>query len=199
MIGTLIVTVCYIAFNASICRTAARGVVKSTRVAADAAEAVLGGGAARWPRSWCSRRRRHDRDRAGRAARVLAMAHDGLLFRWLGSVHPRYQTPHLAIVAPGRLVVRAGVTGTYRAALHPGGLHGVDLLRADGRGPVPPAPSAGLQPAYRMGAFRCCRALRRASLAIVINQFVSTPAEAAIGLGLVAAGAPIYYLRHAYR
>jgi len=38
-----------------------------------------------------------------------------------------------------------------------------------------------------------------ASLAIVANQFASEPWDAAAGLGLVAAGAPIYYLRHAYR
>ena len=37
------------------------------------------------------------------------------------------------------------------------------------------------------------------SLAIVINQFASEPLEAAIGLGLVALGAPVYYLRHAHR
>jgi APA family basic amino acid/polyamine antiporter len=32
-----------------------------------------------------------------------------------------------------------------------------------------------------------------ASLAIVVNQFVSTPLEAAIGLGVVALGVPVYY------
>ena len=37
------------------------------------------------------------------------------------------------------------------------------------------------------------------ALAIVVNQFVSTPAQAASGLALVAAGVPIYYLRNAYR
>ena len=38
-----------------------------------------------------------------------------------------------------------------------------------------------------------------ASLAIVVNQFASEPREAAIGLGVVALGAPIYYyLRHAH-
>jgi APA family basic amino acid/polyamine antiporter len=34
-----------------------------------------------------------------------------------------------------------------------------------------------------------------ASLAIVANQFASDPADAAVGLGLVALGAPVYYLR----
>jgi 1,4-dihydroxy-2-naphthoate octaprenyltransferase len=31
------------------------------------------------------------------------------------------------------------------------------------------------------------------SLVIVINQFASEPLDAAIGLGLVAIGAPVYY------
>jgi APA family basic amino acid/polyamine antiporter len=35
-----------------------------------------------------------------------------------------------------------------------------------------------------------------ASLAIVVNQFVTDPREAAAGLGLVAVGAPVYYWRH---
>jgi APA family basic amino acid/polyamine antiporter len=38
-----------------------------------------------------------------------------------------------------------------------------------------------------------------ASLAIVVNQLVSEPKDAAIGLGMVVVGAPIYYLWHANR
>ena len=37
------------------------------------------------------------------------------------------------------------------------------------------------------------------SLAIVINQFAVAPREAAVGLGLVAIGAPVYYMAHAHR
>jgi uncharacterized protein YjeT (DUF2065 family) len=38
-----------------------------------------------------------------------------------------------------------------------------------------------------------------ASLAIVANQIYRQPVEAAVGLGLVAIGAPVYYLLHARR
>jgi APA family basic amino acid/polyamine antiporter len=38
-----------------------------------------------------------------------------------------------------------------------------------------------------------------ASLAIVINQIYRQPSEAAVGLGLVAIGAPVYYIVHARR
>jgi hypothetical protein len=34
---------------------------------------------------------------------------------------------------------------------------------------------------------------------IVVNQFISTPLQAATGLGLVALGVPIYYLLDARR
>jgi APA family basic amino acid/polyamine antiporter len=37
-----------------------------------------------------------------------------------------------------------------------------------------------------------------ASLAIVVNQFASEPRDAALGLGFVLAGVPVYYLRHAH-
>jgi APA family basic amino acid/polyamine antiporter len=38
-----------------------------------------------------------------------------------------------------------------------------------------------------------------ASLAIVVNQLLSDPVDAVLGLGMVAIGAPIYYLWHARR
>jgi hypothetical protein len=38
-----------------------------------------------------------------------------------------------------------------------------------------------------------------ASLAIVVNQLRSDPWDALLGLGMVAIGAPIYYLWHARR
>ena len=37
-----------------------------------------------------------------------------------------------------------------------------------------------------------------ASLLIVINQLLREPADALLGLGMVAIGAPIYYLAHAH-
>jgi len=45
----------------------------------------------------------------------LAMANDGVLFRWAGAVHPVYRTPHRAIVLQAVWSSVLVVTGTYRA------------------------------------------------------------------------------------
>src|SRR6266511_1327404 len=42
-----------------------------------------------------------------------AMAEDGLLFRWMGAVHPTYRTPYLAIVAQAIWSSVLVLTGTY--------------------------------------------------------------------------------------
>ena len=42
-----------------------------------------------------------------------AMAEDGLLFRWMGAVHPRHKTPHLAIAVQGIWSSVLVLTGTY--------------------------------------------------------------------------------------
>jgi APA family basic amino acid/polyamine antiporter len=43
-----------------------------------------------------------------------AMAHDGLLFRWIDTVHSRYRTPHRAIVLQAIWASILIWTGTYR-------------------------------------------------------------------------------------
>jgi APA family basic amino acid/polyamine antiporter len=201
--GVGIVTVSYVALNLVYLRILPLDAVRSsTRVAADAADAVLGRGGS-----------------AVLAALVLvssiggltgivltgprvyfSMAQDGLAPRWLGYVHPVYQTPSRAIVAQAVWAGALAATGAYRElftrviytewlffALMAAGLF---VLR---RRP-------GYRPSYRTWGYPAVPLVFIvASLAVVINQFVSTPAEAAAGIGLVAIGAPIYYLRHAYR
>ena len=100
LLGSLIVTACYVLLNAGYLYVLPLGdVASSARVAADATSRILG-------------------TRAGAAIAVLvifsalgalngiilagprvyyAMARDGLAFRWMGAVHPRFQTPHWAI------------------------------------------------------------------------------------------------------
>jgi len=43
-----------------------------------------------------------------------AMAQDGLIFRWMGAVHPRYQTPYVAIVAQALWSCVLVETNSYR-------------------------------------------------------------------------------------
>jgi APA family basic amino acid/polyamine antiporter len=128
-----------------------------------------------------------------------SMAHDGLAFRWLGVVHPVYHTPSNAIIAQGVWASVLATTGAYRElftrviytewlffALMAAGLF---VLRR----------RAGYAPPYRCWGYPLVpAAFIVASLAIVVNQLLSDPRDATLGLGMVAIGAPIYYLRHAH-
>jgi basic amino acid/polyamine antiporter, APA family len=198
MIGTGIVTISYIAVNAAYMVVLPMATVTgSTRVAADFADVILGAGGSgalsvlvvlstvgamtgiilAGPRVY------------------LAMANDGLLFSWMGRLHPVYRTPHVAIVLQGLWASILVLTGTYRAlftrvvytewiffALMAASLF---FLRR----------RADYQPAYRMRAFRPLAALFVvSSLAIVVNQIVSDPAESLTGLALVGAGLPAYWV-----
>jgi APA family basic amino acid/polyamine antiporter len=201
--GVGIVTVCYIALNLVYLAILPLDAVRSsTRIAADAADALVGRGGSSVLAGLVMMS-----SLGGLTGIVLAgprvyysMAHDGLAFRWLGHVHPRYRTPANAIVAQGVWASVLAATGAYRQlftrviytewlffALMAAGLF-VLRRRADYR------------PAYRSWGYPIVPIVFIvASLAIVINQLVSDPWDALLGLGMVAIGAPIYYLWHANR
>ena len=198
VVGVLIVTACYIALNAAYFHVLLPAkIATSSRVAADAADAVLGSGGAAFmsaivavstfgalngvilsgPRAY------------------LAMARDGLLLAWAAAIHPRFHTPHRAIVLQGAWAVVLVSTGTYRALFTRVvytewiffALMAWGLMRLRVR--------AGYTPAYRVWGypvvpivFIVCSAY------IVINQIIVDAANAAVGLALVAAGLPIYLL-----
>lgn len=203
IVGVTIVTACYVALNVVYLRVLPIETVRtSTRVAADAADALIGhGGSAllavlvmisslgaltgivlTGPRVYYS------------------MAHDGLAIAWLGYVHPRYHTPSHAIVAQGVWSSVLAATGAYQTlftrviytewlffALMAAGLF---VLRRRG----------GYAPPYRTWGYPAVPLLFiGAALTIVVNQVYRQPAEAFGGLGLVAIGAPVYYLFHARR
>jgi APA family basic amino acid/polyamine antiporter len=205
LFGTLIVTLCYVALNAVYFHVLpVETVGSSQRVAADAAQAVLGSAAAdavsglvvfstfgalsgivlAGPRVYYS------------------MAQDGLLFRWVGSVHPRYQTPHRAILLQGLWASVLVATGTYRALFTRVvytewiffGLMAVGLVLLRRR--------ADYTPRYRVWGYPALPLLfALASGLVVLNQLVSDPIESAFGLAVVALGFPVYrfWIRHAHR
>jgi basic amino acid/polyamine antiporter, APA family len=117
VLGTLIVTACYIALNAIYLRVLSiDGVTASTRIAADAAEALVGpvgatlvallvilstfgavnGIILAGPRVYFS------------------MANDGLFLRWAATLHPGFGTPVRAIVLQGLWACVLVMTDTYR-------------------------------------------------------------------------------------
>jgi basic amino acid/polyamine antiporter, APA family len=196
--GTLIVTVCYAGLNAIYLRVLPLEAVRaSTRVAADAADVLLGGGGA-----------------SVMAALVLvstfgavngivlsgprvyySMAEDGLLFSWVGAVHPAFGTPHRALVLQAVWASILALTDSYRAlftrviytewiffALMAAGL--IRLRRRPGH-----------QPAYRIWGYPVVPVLFvLAAVVIVVVQVLSAPRDSAVGLGLVLLGFPIYLL-----
>ena len=201
--GVAIVTTAYVALNLVYLRLLPLDVVRSsTRVAADAADAVVGRGGSAMLAALVMM------SSVGALTGIIltgprvyySMAQDGLAPRWLGFVHPVYQTPSRAIVAQAAWACVLAATGAYRQlftrviytewlffALMAAGLF-VLRRRPD------------YAPGYRAWGFPAVPIVFIVvSLAIVINQFVSDPREAALGLGMVAIGAPIYYWRHANR
>ncbi len=198
VIGTLIVTACYVALNAVYLYVLPlEEVARSTRVAADAADRLLGRGGGTLlsvlvmfstfgslsgivltgPRVY------------------LSMAKDGLLFGWMGGVHPRFHTPYRALVLQGIWSCVLVATGTYQAlltrvvytewiffALMAAGLF---VLR---RRP-------NYAPRYRIFGFPLVPALFVAgALGIVANQIRSDPWNSVGGLALVLLGWPVYRL-----
>jgi APA family basic amino acid/polyamine antiporter len=200
--GVGIVTACYILLNLVYLKLLPLEAVRgSTRIAADAADVIFGRGGAQLLSVLVLV------SAAGSLTGIIltgprmyyAMAQHGLAPRALARVHPRYRTPAPAIVAQGVWASVLAATGAYRDlftrvvytewiffALMAGALF-VLRRRRD------------YQPAYRtMGYPLVPAAFIVSSLLIVAHQVVVDPREAAIGLGVVALGAPVYYyLRHA--
>lgn len=198
LLGTLIVTACYIALNAAyLYLLPLTKVISSVRVAADAANVVAGArGAAvvsalvivsavgvlngvilAGPRTY------------------FAMAEEGLAFRRLARVHPRFHTPSTAIVWQAVWSCVLVATGTYRAlftrvvytewiffAIMTAGL--IRLRRRP-----------GYAPPFRAWGFPLVQIVFIvAALAVVATQIAATPIDAAAGLALVMLGLPVYYL-----
>ncbi|MFG1691041.1 APC family permease, partial [Gemmatimonadota bacterium] len=205
VIGTLIVTACYMALNAVyIYLLPFEAVATSERVAADAADAVFGtgGGAVMSAVVLFSA--------FGAVSGVIlagprvyyAMAQDGLLFRWAGEVHSRYRTPHKAILLQALWSSVLVATGTYQALFRRVvytewiffGLMALGVFIIRRRHDVERSYSIWGYPwvpiIFALSAF-----------GIVISQVLAEPVDSALGLGLVLIGWPVYHFwsRKSYR
>jgi basic amino acid/polyamine antiporter, APA family len=125
----------------------------------------------------------------------FAMAEDGLLFKWMARIHPRFQTPSAAIAAQAIWSAALAYTGTYRALftrvvftewIFFGALAlGVMRMR---RRPL-------YRPAFRAWGFPAAPVLFAAACAaVVVGQVVGEPRDSAIGLAVVAAGLPVFFI-----
>jgi len=194
-----LVTICYISVNAAYMYVLPlRVVASSTHIAADAADALVGFGGGAFMSTLVMF------STVGALSGLIlcgprvyfAMACDGLLFRWMGAIHPRFGTPHKAIMVQALWSSALVATGTYRTlftrvvytewiffALMTIGLF---VLR---RRPE-------IKREYRLRGYPVLPGIFVfASLAIVANQVVTNPRECIFGLTLVLLGLPVYYLQ----
>jgi APA family basic amino acid/polyamine antiporter len=203
MIGTGVVTLCYVALNLVYLYVLPLGtVISSTRVAADAADAVLGsgGGAVMSILVIVSS--------FGALAGIVllgprvyySLAGSSRWFGWLGAIHPRFRTPYRAIIAQAVWASVLVASGTYRTLFTRVvytewiffGLMAVGLFAARGR--------PTYEATYRVPGYPVVPALFAAvAFAIALNQLVQDPMDGLIGLLLVLAGLPAYYLQRAAR
>jgi len=198
MIGTAIVVVVYLALNAAYLLVLPLGdVLKSTHIAFDATAATVG-------------------PRTGSAISVLvlvssfgamsgivlagprvyyAMADDGLLFEWMGALHPRYRTPYLATLVQALWSSVLVLTGTYGVIVSRVVYTEWIFFGALALGVMRLRRLPAYAPRFRARGFPIVPVLFALTcLAIVVNQIVSDPRESLIGLGLVLVGVPVYYI-----
>jgi APA family basic amino acid/polyamine antiporter len=132
----------------------------------------------------------------------FAMADDGLLFRRVGAVHPRYQTPHVAIaiaaaLGAGFVLLRTfeQLAETFVTAIIPFYALGVASVYVLRRRP-------GYDPPFRTPGYPLVPALFvLATISLLVNAIVDDSSRwgtlAVIGVILV--GVPVYYLTVARR
>jgi amino acid transporter len=131
----------------------------------------------------------------------FAMADDGLLFQAIAKVHPRYQTPYVAIILAAILGVALvmsrsfeRLTDTFVLAIWPFYALGVAAIyRLRASRPDLPRP-------YRAIGYPVVPAIFIASVAaFVINSLINDTTNSVITFAVILAGLPIYELAFARR
>jgi APA family basic amino acid/polyamine antiporter len=197
MIGTAVVVVTYLALNSAYLLVLPFDrVLASSHIAFDATSATAGPGAA-----------------AAISVLVIvssfgamsgiilagprvyyAMAEDGLLFKWMGAVHPKHRTPYLAIAMQAVWSSVLVLTGTYGVIVSRVVYTEWIFFGALALGTIALRRSRGYAPAFRAWGFPVVPVLfALVCLAIVLNQIATDPRESLTGLALVAAGLPVYF------
>jgi APA family basic amino acid/polyamine antiporter len=125
-----------------------------------------------------------------------AMAKDGVFFRSVARVHPKFQTPAVALIVLGAWAMVLAVSGSFEQLytyvifamwiFSGAAIAGVIILRRR----LP-----DLDRPYRVIGYPILPiAFIFASLAIVVNTLVTKPGESALGLAIILAGVPLYYI-----
>jgi basic amino acid/polyamine antiporter, APA family len=196
VIGVVIVTACYLALNAAYFHVLPHETVgSSTRVAADAAAAVVG------PRGAAVVSAIVALSALGALNGIilagprvyLAMSRDGLAPRWMGAIHDSYRTPHHAIVVQAIWAAVLVSTGTYRALFTRVVYTEWIFFALMAAGLIALRRRASYLPRFRVPLHPVIPVLFiAASLYIVLDQVIARPGESIGGLLLVLVGWPVY-------
>jgi basic amino acid/polyamine antiporter, APA family len=174
------------------------GVASSDRVAAEAVGAIVGPGSAKLiAAAILVSIFSATNGLTISAPRVYyAMARDGLFFRTLGEVHPRFGTPAVSIVAGTAWAMVLAVSGTFEQLLtyvvfvgwifYGLGAACVFVLRRT----RPDADRPFRVPGYPWTPLLFIVA----AAALVANTIATQPGRAAVGIGVVLLGVPVYFI-----
>ncbi len=199
LLGTLLVVVVYLSANAAYLRVLPlAALAENQRVAHTTMEVLLGTPGARFVSALvlCSIFGALNGTILGGPRSYFAMARDRVFFRSVGKVHPRFETPALAILIQGIWSILLAASGTYEqlytyvvtigwffygmAAL------GVVVLRR--RQPQ-------LERPYRVWGYPLSPvAFALVSFLIIASAFVGSPREPLIGTGIVLLGVPVFFI-----
>ncbi|HZR24310.1 MAG TPA: amino acid permease [Vicinamibacterales bacterium] len=198
MLGTAVVVVIYLLLNAAyLLVLPLDAVLKSTHIAFDATTATVG------PRTASAISILVIVSSFGAMSGIVlagprvyyAMAEDGLLFQWMGALHPRYRTPYLATVVQGIWSSILVLTGTYGVIVSRVVYTEWIFFGALALGVIKLRRSRAYSPAFRAFGFPVVPILFALTcLAIVVNQIASDPRESLTGLALVLVGLPVYFV-----
>jgi basic amino acid/polyamine antiporter, APA family len=199
--GTLIVLACYLLTNVFYLATLGRdGLAASSAPAADSVRRLFGPGAVRWIAAAIaiSSFGFLDLTLLGPTRISFAMARDGSFFPAFARLHPRFGTPHLAILLQAAWGVVLLLTGTYGGLVDSVvfadwiffGLTVAAVMRLRRRIPLERREPG----TFRSPLYPALPILFLAATALVLAGVVrSNPVRSAIGTVLLAAGLPIYW------
>jgi basic amino acid/polyamine antiporter, APA family len=126
----------------------------------------------------------------------FAQARDGLFFRSFGGVHPAFKTPHISILGQGVWAAVLALTGSYLQLVSYAtftfwifyGMTVAGLIVLRRRQPDTPRP-------YRMFGYPATPILFVVvAVWIVVSAVISAPRTSGVGILILAAGVPAYYL-----
>jgi APA family basic amino acid/polyamine antiporter len=199
VLGTASLIGIYVLANAGyLAALGAEGVARSNRVAAEAVGASLGPGAAKLiAAAILVSIFSATNGLTITAPRVYyAMARDGLFFRKLAEVHPRFGTPALSIIAGTLWAMVLAASGTFEQLLtyvvfvgwifYALGAACVFVLRRTRPGAARP---------FRVPGYPWTPLLFiLAAAALVANTIATQPGRAAVGIAVVLLGLPVYFI-----